>query len=587
MFTLAQLKFQRDTTVPSYITRNTELRGRLIQWGKTGAEPNRIIQDTLLGYENSLKVYRGFQRALLDDTLFDQKTKQELELRARVVADPQLNPTVGSAWEDIERAEDRYRQIYDRYLFIENGAGFNSKLFNYARQLVRGAAERAKPNEQRLREYADSNLPKISGGLLASTPVYPDFEQVTLSFSLDKMREILGPDDPMVRSLLSTESPDSLATALIRDSKLADPAVRKALWEGGESAIAASNDSFIKLARQIDPEARAVRKVYEDEVQAGINAGQEKIAKARFAILGTNTYPDATFTLRLSDMSNTEFGRFQQNTNERATQISLETLFFTLEINKLSDADMQAKLGHAPLRRFVPWLDTVRAFRPHQLPDDLEKMLHERDVVGRQAWMRLFDETMADLRFDVDGKKLTSNEALNLLYEQDGAKRKMAADAVSKGLGDNKRVFALVTNTLAKEKEIDDKWRKFARPVSSRNLANQVEDEVVDALVSAVQGELSQAVAPLLQAEGQVARPAQAQLLGPQRAAAGRRRHADRVERGAVAGADGLQRLLAQAGGGRPAPSSTRAGSTCRRGRARRRAPSRIRRCRARIPICC
>ena len=190
--------------------------------------------------------------------------------------------------------------------------------------------------------------------------------------------------------------------------------------------------------------------------------------------------------LYAGDMSNTEFGRFQQNTNERATQISLETLFFTLEINKLSDADMQAKLGHAPLRRFVPWLDTVRAFRPHQLSDELEKMLHEKHVAGRQAWMRLFDETMAALRFAVDGKKLTSNEALNLLYEQDGAKRKIAADAVSKGLGDNKRVFALVTNTLAKDKEIDDKWRKFARPVSSRNLANQVEDEVVEALVSAV-----------------------------------------------------------------------------------------------------
>ena len=179
-------------------------------------------------------------------------------------------------------------------------------------------------------------------------------------------------------------------------------------------------------------------------------------------------------------------------------------------------------------------------------------MLHERDVVGRQAWMRLFDETMADLRFDVDGKKLTSNEALNLLYEQDGAKRKMAADAVSKGLGDNKRVFALVTNTLAKDKEIDDKWRKFARPVSSRNLANQVEDEVVDALVSAVKANYPKLSHRYYKLKAQVARPAEARLLGPQRAAAGRRRHADRVERGADAGADRLQRLLAQAGGGRP-----------------------------------
>lgn len=190
--------------------------------------------------------------------------------------------------------------------------------------------------------------------------------------------------------------------------------------------------------------------------------------------------------LYAGDMSNPEYGRFQQNISERATQISLETLFFTLEINKLPDADMEAKLSHAPLGRYKPWLDNVRSFRPHQLADDLEKMLHERDVVGRQAWMRLFDETMADLRFEVDGKKLTSNEALNLLYEQDGAKRKAAADAVARELTDSKRIFSLVTNTLAKEKEIDDKWRRFARPVSSRNLANQVEDKVVDALVAAV-----------------------------------------------------------------------------------------------------
>ncbi len=192
------------------------------------------------------------------------------------------------------------------------------------------------------------------------------------------------------------------------------------------------------------------------------------------------------------DMSNLEFGRFQQNINERTTEISLETLFFTLEINKIEDADIAAKMSHAPLRRYSPWLDSVRAFRPHQLADDIEKLLHERDVVGRQAWMRLFDETMADLRFDVDGKKLTSNEALNLLYEQDGAKRKQAADALAKGFKENQRVFALVTNTLAKEKEIDDKWRKFARPVSSRNLANQVEDDVVDALVTAVKSSYPQ-----------------------------------------------------------------------------------------------
>ena len=185
-------------------------------------------------------------------------------------------------------------------LYLESGTGFNTKLFGYARQLVRGAAERAKPNEQRLREYADSNLPKISAGLLAATPIYPEFEKLTFSFSLDKMRETLGPDDDIVRRLLSKDSPESLASKLVRETKLADPAVRKALWEGGAAAVEASQDPMIALARSIDPDARALRKTYEDEVQALVVAGQEKIAKARFAVLGTNVYPDATFTLRLS-----------------------------------------------------------------------------------------------------------------------------------------------------------------------------------------------------------------------------------------------------------------------------------------------
>lgn len=293
-FTVAQLKFQRDTSVPSFLNRNSEYRGRLIQWGKSGEEPLRIIQDTLLGYENSLKVYRGFQRALNDDEMFAQKIQQEQELRAKA------GPQAGKAWDDIAQAEDRYREIYDRYLFLESGTGFNSKLFGYARALVRGAAERPKANELRLREYADSNLPKIAASLLATTPVHADFEQVSLSFSLDKLRETLGPDDAVVRQLLASESPDSLAAKLIAGSKLADPAVRKALWDGGAAAVDASTDSMIVLARQIDGAARAVRKIYEDDVQAPIASGQERIAKARFAALGTGIYPDANFTLRVS-----------------------------------------------------------------------------------------------------------------------------------------------------------------------------------------------------------------------------------------------------------------------------------------------
>ena len=296
LWTTAQLEFMRDTHIPAYIIRNTELRGRMIQWGKTGAEPLRIIQDPLMSNQNSLKVYRGWQNALLDGSLIASKADQERDLRSRWAS----TTAQGDPWAEIERAQARYRQIYDRYTYLESAQGFNSKLFTYARQLVRGAAERSKPNEQRLREYADSNLPKLAAGLLSESPTYPDFERLKLSFSLDKMRENLGPDDPIVRRLMSAESPDSLAEKLLSQTKLADSQFRKQLWEGGAAAIAASNDPMIVLAREIDPEARAVRKIYEDEVQAPTTANQEKIAQARFAAFGTNTYPDATFTLRIS-----------------------------------------------------------------------------------------------------------------------------------------------------------------------------------------------------------------------------------------------------------------------------------------------
>ena len=154
---------------------------------------------------------------------------------------PKLAAQTGAAWDDIAKAQARYRHIYDRYAYLESGTGFNTNLFGYARQLVRGAAERGKPNEQRLREYADSNLPKISAGLLAATPIYPEFEELTFSYSLDKLREALGPDDadraaPVEQGFARTRSRRGSCAR----PKLADPAVRKALWEGGAAAVDAS-----------------------------------------------------------------------------------------------------------------------------------------------------------------------------------------------------------------------------------------------------------------------------------------------------------------------------------------------------------
>jgi len=186
------------------------------------------------------------------------------------------------------------------------------------------------------------------------------------------------------------------------------------------------------------------------------------------------------------DLADSEIGRFFQTMQERINAVSTTLLFFTLGLNRINDADLAAKQADPALARYRPWLRDTRAFRPHQLSDEIEKLLHEKYVAGRAAWTRLFDETIANLRFLIGDKELTEAEALNLLSDRDRETRHEAALVIGDVLGKNARTFALITNTLAKDKEIEDRWRRFARPISSRNLANFVEDEVVDALIAAV-----------------------------------------------------------------------------------------------------
>ena len=184
-------------------------------------------------------------------------------------------------------------------------------------------------------------------------------------------------------------------------------------------------------------------------------------------------------------------GRFYQTLQERVTAISSHLLFFTLELNRLEDAELDRKMAGSPaLARWRPWLRDLRVFRPHQLSDELEKLLHEKEVTGRAAWNRLFDETIAGMTVPVttggETEELTVSAALNRLSDRDRATRAAAAEGVSKAFGGRIRLFSLITNTLAKDKEILDNWRRYPRPGSSRNRANMVEDEVVDALVTAV-----------------------------------------------------------------------------------------------------
>ena len=248
----------------------------------------------------------------------------------------------------------------------------------------------------------------------------------------------------------------------------------------GDAAIGGDLD-------QAGTEARAFEQDFKGKL-AGLDGAAFGAAIARFENMDDQLGRVGSYAqlLYAGDMANAEIGQFYQSVQERITDITSHLLFFSLEINKLDDQTFAALAKMAAVKRYAPWLDDIRAFRPHQLSDEAETMLHELSVVGDGAWSRLFDETIAGLRFKIGGKDLTESEALDLLSNKDGQKRKEAGQEIGRVFKANEKLFSLVTNTLAKSKAIGDNWRHFARPISSRNLGNQVEDEVVDALIAAV-----------------------------------------------------------------------------------------------------
>ena len=178
--------------------------------------------------------------------------------------------------------------------------------------------------------------------------------------------------------------------------------------------------------------------------------------------------------------------KFYGDVQERITAASLHLLFFTLELNRIDDAQLEAAMRDPALGHYRPWIEDVRKEKPYQLEDRVEELFHEKSVTGYSAWNRLFDETIASLRFKVAGKSLAIEPTLNLLQDSDGKKRKAAAEALAKTFKENLRPFALITNTLAKDKEISDRWRGFKDIADARHLSNRVEREVVEALVAAV-----------------------------------------------------------------------------------------------------
>ena len=187
-----------------------------------------------------------------------------------------------------------------------------------------------------------------------------------------------------------------------------------------------------------------------------------------------------------ADMNEPDIGQFFQTMQERCNEISTKLLFVTLELNRIEDSDLADLMETPALSKYQPWIRDQRVFRPYQLSDDVEAVFHEKHVAGRGAWTRLFDETVAGLNFTYDGKSLNSSEAFDLLSSPDGGARQGIAAEISRILKKNIRVLTLITNTLIKDKEIEDRWRNLPLPISSRNLENMVEDDVVEALIVSV-----------------------------------------------------------------------------------------------------
>ena len=187
------------------------------------------------------------------------------------------------------------------------------------------------------------------------------------------------------------------------------------------------------------------------------------------------------------DTTDAARAKFYGDTQERITTASSDLLFFQLELNRIDDAALDKAMASGPLAHYRPWLEDIRKEKPFQLDDRLEQLFHEKSVTGRGAWNRLFDETIAALRFNVGNKELTLEPVLNLMQDPAEPVRKEASAAIAKTLQANLRTFALITNTLSKDKEIGDRWRGFDDVADSRHLSNRVERPVVDALVSAVQ----------------------------------------------------------------------------------------------------
>lgn len=299
--TVAHLRFLRDVQYPTLMSMLWRLEVQLQTFSERSEENDRIAQGDLKGVQNSRKAFTGMLGGLHDPAVFLAKVGEEATLRKLIETNPEHQAHWGGAWKEVADSLQTYASFYARMNAVEGrGSGGGSRLFDIAERLVRLAAELPKPDGDRLRGYHDADLKSLYLRLYSPAPIYDELEMNKLASWFSHLAEQFGADDPMVTRVLAGKSPRARAAELVGGTKLKDMAVRKSLAEGGMEAVTASSDPLIRLAYDIDPEGRALIKRHEDQVEGPQTAAYAKIAAARFAVAGENSYPDATGTLRLT-----------------------------------------------------------------------------------------------------------------------------------------------------------------------------------------------------------------------------------------------------------------------------------------------
>ena len=296
--TMTELEFQRDVSFPVTLGRLRGMRQALDAFMAASPENKRAGTELLNSVLNSLKAYQGFDGGLRDAALMARKREDEQRLRKAVADDPAKAQRYGKTWDEIAAAYERYRTLMAPYVVLERSLS-GGDLMAIARDVVRYAAEKTKPNEQRLREYSETALPEVEQRMYSEAPLSMGLEIAMLENYFSWATQTLGADHPALKQALQGRGFRAAAEAIVNGSKLGDIAERKRLASSWES-VQASNDPLVQLLLTVDGPAREVRKRYEDQVEASLRGAATRIAQIRFAMYGDREYPDATFTLRLS-----------------------------------------------------------------------------------------------------------------------------------------------------------------------------------------------------------------------------------------------------------------------------------------------